>query len=229
MSRPLVIAHRGASGREVENSLAAFRAAAGLGADAVELDVHATADGALVVHHDEMIGRHHVAHCSLAEVRAHHLANGEPVPTLAEALAVILPAMTAFVEVKSLAPRWDERLFETIEGSPAPNRVAVHGFDHRIIRRLGERRPHLARGVLSGAYPVHPARMMEDANAQALWQQQSLVDMPLVEAVHAVGGVVYAWTVDDPVRMGNLLQAGVDGLCTNHPERARLAVDARSA
>ncbi|MDO8665828.1 MAG: glycerophosphodiester phosphodiesterase family protein, partial [Gemmatimonadales bacterium] len=91
MGGPLVIAHRGASGYEVENSLAAFRAAHTLGADAVELDVHATADGALVVHHDEMIGPHHIAHCSLKEVRAQPLKNGESVPTLEEALAVIHP------------------------------------------------------------------------------------------------------------------------------------------
>jgi len=61
VSRALVIAHRGASGYEVENSLAAFRAAARLRADAVELDVHAAADGTLVVHHDETIGgTHHI-------------------------------------------------------------------------------------------------------------------------------------------------------------------------
>src|SRR3989304_2946412 len=99
MARPLVIAHRGASAFATENSLAAFRAARAQGADAVELDIHPTAGGAFVVHHDEMIGPHHVAHCSLAEVRSHLLANGESVPTLEEALRAIHPAMTAFGEV----------------------------------------------------------------------------------------------------------------------------------
>ena len=74
--RPIVIAHRGASVVEPENSLAAFRRSHELGADAVELDIHATADGHFVVHHDEMIGPHHVAHCSFAEVRHHTLPNG---------------------------------------------------------------------------------------------------------------------------------------------------------
>jgi len=119
VSRPLVIAHRGASGFATENSLAAFRAARDLGADAVELDIHATADGALVVHHDEMIGPHHVAHCSLAEVRSHLLANGESVPTLEEALRAIHPDMTAFVEVKSLPPRLDETLLRVTEPEEA--------------------------------------------------------------------------------------------------------------
>lgn len=225
MSRPLVIAHRGASAREAENSLAAFRLAAELGADAVELDIHATADGHLVVHHDEMIGHHHIAHCSLAEVRQHPLRNGEPVPVLEDALATILPAMIAFVEVKAMGPRWDERLFALIDASPAPARVAVHAFDHRIIHRLGEAREHLHRGVLSSSYPVHPVRLMEDADAGALWQHAPLVDHALVEKVHAADGLVYAWTVDDPEQMRRLLDMGVDGICTNHPDRARALVD----
>lgn len=225
MSRPLVIAHRGASAREAENSLAAFRLARELGADAVELDVHATADGHLLVHHDEMVAHHHIAHCSLAEVREHRLRNGEVVPTLEEALGVILPAMTAFIEIKAMAAKWDQRFYDLLDRSGAPQRCAVHSFDHRIVHRLGDERPHLARGVLSSSYPVYPERVMEDADALALWQHAPLVDEALVAKVHAGGGVVYAWTVDEPARMKQLLAWGVDGLCTNHPERAREAVD----
>src|SRR5207249_7146490 len=82
----LVIAHRGASARELENSLAAFRAAGPLGADAVELDIHATADGTLVVHHDEAVAGRHIPHLTGRQVRELRLQNGEPVPTLPEAL-----------------------------------------------------------------------------------------------------------------------------------------------
>ena len=223
--KPLAIAHRGASGRELENTLAAFRLARELGADAVELDVHATADGQLVVHHDEMIGRHHVAQCRFAEVQAHRLRNGEPVPTLEQALDIILPHLTAFVEVKALDPRWDQALLAAIDRSPAPAKVAVHSFDHRIIARLGTLRPQLPRGVLSASYPIHPEHMMEDAGAQALWQHESLIDAPLVASVHGAKGAVYAWTVDAPRRMQQLLELGVNGLCSNHPDRARLAID----
>lgn len=225
MAKPLVIAHRGASAREAENSLAAFRLAASLGSDAVELDVHATADGHLVVHHDEMVGRHHIAHCSLAEVREHRLANGEPIPSLKEALDVIVPGMIAFIEIKAMAQKWDELFFEHLDRFAHVERIAIHSFDHRIVHRLGDERPRLARGVLSSSYPVHPARVMEDADASALWQHAPLVDQTLVDKVHAAGGVVYAWTVDDPDLMRRLLVMGVDGLCTNHPDRARSLVD----
>jgi glycerophosphoryl diester phosphodiesterase len=224
MDGPLVIAHRGASAREVENSLAAFRTARALGADAVELDVHASADGSLVVHHDETIGSHRIADSSFQEVGRNRLANGEPIPTLDQALTAIFPHMMAFVEIKALDPRWDEKLLATFGASPDWTRLAVHSFDHRIMRRLAVKRRDLRCGVLSASYPVSPLRMLDDANAVVLWQDAALIDDALVRAVHSVGKLVYAWTVDDPRQMLHLLAMGVDGLCSNHPDRARDAI-----
>ena len=229
MSRPLIIAHRGAAGYEVENSLAAFRAARDLGADAVELDIHATADGALVVHHGETIADHQIAHCSLAEVREHPLANGEPVPTLAEALAVILPTMIAYVEIKSLAPARDERLFEAIERTGHKDRVALHAFDHRVIHRMGEKRPFIRRGVLSASYPVYPVRTLEDADATILWQHRQHVDEALAAALHGAGMQLFVWTVNDPAEVRRFMALGVDGICTDFPDVARAAFAALPA
>ncbi len=225
-----MIAHRGASAREVENSLAAFRAAGALGADAVELDVHATLDGALIVHHDEIIaGRDPIPRLTAKQVRALRLSNGEPVPTLPEALDAAGARLQVFVEVKSLLPEFDERLFDALAGGPNPSGYAVHGFDHRIVRRLGLERPALRRGVLSSAYLVRPLRALEDAGATTLWQERTMVDRPLADALHHAGMQLVAWTVDDPAEMRRLLEAGVDGLCTNHPDLGRQAVDARAA
>lgn len=223
---PLVIAHRGASAREPENSLAAFRTAKRLGADAVELDVHATRDGTIVVHHDDMIAGRHIARSSFAELKGAHLPNGEPVATLAEALDAIHP-MIAFVEVKGLDAAFDEALLAALDGSPSPDRCAVHAFDHRIVRRLAGKRPDLPRGILSASYPIDVTRMMRDAGASALWQHAALVDEALVRQVHAAKGHVYVWTVDDALAMRRLMAMGVDGLCSNHPDRARNAVDSK--
>ncbi len=225
MTRPLVIAHRGASGYEVENTLAAFRAAARLGADAVELDIHETADGAFIVHHGNMVADHHISHCSLREIREHLLPNGEPAPVLEEALAAILPGMMAYVETKKLSPENDERFLATLDRSPAPQRVAVHAFDHRIMRRLGDLRPHLRRGVISASYPVNPVRCMDDAEAHILWEEWPFIDEDLVRAVHAAGKMLYAWTVNDAERMEHLARLGVDGLCTDRPDDARKVID----
>ena len=227
--RPLVIAHRGASAAEVENSLAAFRVAARLGADAVELDVHASADGGLFVHHDETLdGTHHLAHLSARRIAEHRLPNGEPVPTLAQALDAA-NGLRVFVEVKSLSAQFDDAFLATLDRGPNPDGYAVHSFDHRIIRRLKGRRASLPCGALSTSYLMRPECALDDAQAATLWQEYRLVDEHLVAAVHALGGLVYAWTVDDPERMRLLLGCGVDGLCTNAPDVARRVVDAPAA
>lgn len=227
--RPLVIAHRGASSIELENSLAAFRAAAPQGADGAELDVHATADGELIVHHDETINGTHIAQSSAAVIAKLRLENGEPVPTLAQALAAIGPRLQVFIEVKTLDPRWDDRLFETIDRGPNPAGYAVHSFDHRIVRRLGKQRPGLRCGVLSASYAVRPLTELEDAGASILWQERSVADEALVRTVHDAGHNLFVWTVDEPPDLARFVAWGVDGICTNFPARARQAVDAPRA
>ncbi len=224
----LVIAHRGASAYEYENSRAAFRAARARGADAIELDIHAAADGVLFVHHDEVVSGVHITRSSAAQVRALRLPNGESIPALEDALAVIDPALQVFIEVKSLPPEFDDRLLAVLEGAGGA-RCAVHGFDHRIVKRLGVARRALVRGVLLASYPLRPLEALQDTGATVLWQEQSLIDTELVDALHGAGYRIYAWTVNDPDDMRRLLALHVDGLCTNVPDVGRRAVDARAA
>jgi glycerophosphoryl diester phosphodiesterase len=224
--RPFVIAHRGASTVEVENSLAAFRAAGRLGADGVELDIHATGDGALIVHHDDTIAGVHIPTSTASAVRAQRLANGEPAPLLEEALAAIDPRLRVYVEVKTLPPAADARLLAVLDAGPNPAGYAVHGFDHRILARLGRARPTLPRGVLSTAYPIRPLVPLQDVGAVALWQHWALVDAELVATLHVAAAQLIVWTVDDAEEMAQLARTGVDGVCTNHPALGRRTVDA---
>jgi glycerophosphoryl diester phosphodiesterase len=224
--RPLVIAHRGASTVGVENSLAAFRAAGRLGADGVELDIHATSDGALIVHHDGTIGGVHIPTSAADDVRAQRLANGESPPLLEEALAAIDPRLQVYIEVKTLPPTADARLFAVLDAGPNPAGYAVHGFDHRILARLGRARPTLPRGVLSASYPIRPLVPLQDVGAVAFWQDRALVDAELVATLHVAAAQLIVWTVDDPEEMAQLATTGVDGLCTNHPALGRSIVDA---
>lgn len=222
-----MIAHRGASAYEPENSLAAFRVASALGADAVELDLHATADGAFVIHHDRHIGACTIPDESLDRVRSYRLSNGEPIPTLERALEVLGTQLTVFVEVKSLPPERDAALFTALDAGPAPTHYHLHAFDHRIIQRLHAQRPTLVLGALTSSYPVDPFRPLAEAGATELWQAEELIDAALVTAAHQRGYQVLAWTVDHPARMQALVDLRVDGICTNVPDVARTLIPRR--
>jgi glycerophosphoryl diester phosphodiesterase len=224
MARPCVIAHRGASGYEYENSLAAFRRAVMLDADGMELDVHASRDGRLVVHHDPALpGLGPISGLDLAAIRGTRLPNGEPVPLLADVLDLV-GDRDVWVEVKALDPAWDPVLLATLDHGPAPHRYAVHSFDHRLVARLGRIRPGLRRGVLLSAYLVDPVSAMRAVGATTLWQEWHFVDEDLVRTVHAAGLAVVAWTVNELADLRRLAQLGVDGLCGNYPDRIRVAI-----
>lgn len=220
----LVIAHRGASAYELENSLAAFRVAREMGADGVELDVHHLADAEIVVHHDPTLSGKRLDSMTLEEVKTHRLPSGDAVPTLAQALETVGPDVQAFIEAKSLDSAHDVDLFDAIDNAPEPSHCHVHAFDHRIVQRLRRQRPALRAGLLQSSYPVEPARCVAEMGVAALWQHEVHIDGALVEAVHRAGAVVYAWTVDDPHRMRELLALGIDGICSNKPDLAREVV-----
>lgn len=216
-----VVAHRGASAYEVENSLAAFRAAVRMGADGVELDVHTTLDGIAVVHHDAVAGTHRIAETRFEELRGHKLSNGEHISPLVDVLSTLGTDCYAFLEVKLVPQQHDRALLDVLENGPATDRYHVHSFDHRIVRRLKQQDPTLVCGVLSTSYEVRPFVQLDEVGATELWQDEALVDGDLINGAHDRGYRIYAWTVDEPERMRQLMELGVDAICTNRPDVAR--------
>ena len=224
MPRPQVIAHRGASGYEYENSLAAFRRAVMLDADGVELDVHATRDGRLVVHHDPALpGLGPIRALELVTLRQARLPNGEPVAVLSEVLELV-GDRDVWVEVKALDPACDAALLATLAAGPAPHRYAVHSFDHRLVGRLGQAQPTLRRGVLLSSYLADPVSAMRAVGASTLWQEWHFIDEELVRTIRAAGLALVAWTVNELADLRRLARLGVDGLCGNYPDRIRVAI-----
>lgn len=219
-SPPLVIAHRGASGAAVENSINAFRLAVEMGADGVELDIHSLADGGLLVHHDPELPRlGPIARLTTGEARTSHLADGTPPPLLPEVLQV-LAGLQVWVEVKSLEPEWDRALLDALNRGPEPASYAVHSFDHRIIARLAAAEPGLRCGLLSASYPIYPLAIFDAVPAaRTLWQQTDLIDQALVDTAKSRGIEVIAWTVNGDAEARRLSRLGVAGLCGNHPDR----------
>jgi glycerophosphoryl diester phosphodiesterase len=192
-----------------------------MGADGVELDIHATRDGVLVVHHDpDLEGLGAIAGHTAAELERVSLPNGEQIPTLDEALE-LLAGLDVWVEIKTLPPSLDSRLFQSFDRGPTPNRYAIHAFDHRIVARLGSQRPSLRRGVLLASYLLDPISVLRGVGADTLWQESSLVDQDLIRLLHRNGSQVIAWTANTEEEIGRLVELGVDGICGNYPERIR--------
>jgi glycerophosphoryl diester phosphodiesterase len=217
MPQAEIIAHRGASRERPENTVAAFVRAAELGADGVELDVHLTADGVLVVHHDPVphgappggLANRDIRTLTLGELAAFQV-HGEPIPTLAAVLEAVPRDLTVYCELKGAgtAP-------EAVRMLAGRAGAAVHAFDHRQVAEAGRRLPSLARGVLEASYHIDPTASLRSVGARDLWQAAELIDADLVNAVHSSGGRVIAWTVDAASEMQRLAGLGVDGLCTN--------------
>lgn len=216
MTSPEIIAHRGASRERPENTLAAFRRAVELGADAAELDVHRTADGVLVVFHDPLIpGLGPITVLSAAQVTG-HLVRGEPVPTLQSVFDAVGAQLRIYVELKGE---------DTVRGALAVihgnARAAVHAFDHRLIAEAAGLDPRVARGVLEVSYPVHPTAAAHPVQARDLWRHRDFVDAALIRAAHAEGRRVIAWTVNDAALMSRLAEWNVDAICTDDVALAR--------
>ena len=188
-------------------------------AKGVELDIHATRDGAIVVHHEptlEGLGR--IGDLALDVVQQHHLPNGETVPLLSEVLT-LLRGMDVWIEVKGIEEYLDAVLLRTLHTGPEPERYAVHSFDHRIVRRLGERDGALRRGVLLDARLIDPLPVLAAAGATVLWQNHVMVDKGLVDELHRAGRRLIAWTANSDADLTRLIASGVDGICTDYPER----------
>jgi glycerophosphoryl diester phosphodiesterase len=181
-----------------------------------------------LVHHDPVVpGLGPLADLPAAAFAAYRLANGEPLPTLQLALEA-LEGMEVWIEVKGLPGRLDQQFLDVIDHAPTPAGCAVHGFDHRIIARLGERRPGLRRGALLCSYLLDPVSAIRATGAGTIWQEAALIDRGLVTTLHAAGLELIAWTVNDDLQARELAALGVDGLCGNFPDRLLAAAGART-
>jgi glycerophosphoryl diester phosphodiesterase len=193
-----------------ENTLASFALALDAGADGIELDVHATRDGVVVVNHDpELPGGLLIASEPLAALRRHPDPLVAGVPTLEEVCALVRDRAELFVEVKGVGI--ERAVLDVLRGFPGD--FAIHSFDHALIGRLHRVAPAVRLGVLLEEAPRDVHALMSSAGAKDVWPEVSLIDSRIVDFVHAAGGRVIAWTVNDSARADRLTEIGVDGLC----------------
>jgi glycerophosphoryl diester phosphodiesterase len=222
-----IIAHRGSSNHHPENTVGAFRAAAEAGADGVELDVRRTADDVLVVHHDAALpdGR------PLRRTAAADLPAG--VPTLAEALEAC-GSLWVNIEIKNLPsdPDYDAEhgislaVAALVAAYGVEHRVRVSSFDMATLDRLRAVDPSVATGwlVFSGSGPAQFVDRAVAHGHEAIHPHDLLVDRSFVRRARDAGLAIAVWTVDDPGRIRQLAELGVDEIITNDVTAARRAL-----
>lgn len=235
---PEIIAHRGTPRDRRENTLAGFALALEQGADGVELDVHGTADGTVVVHHDAMLsaeiepvalaGRP-LATLAADELRQVRLPAGpdgvrHAIPTLEDVLALVGTRGTTYVEIKGAGIEAPVRALL----ARAPGATAVHGFDHRVSRRVADAPSPPPTGILVYSYLLDPLHALRAAGARDYWCWWEFIDAEMVRTIHGAGGRVVAWTVNDVEAGGRLARIGVDALCTDLPGAMRAAFATRA-
>ncbi|WP_028457389.1 glycerophosphodiester phosphodiesterase family protein [Chloroflexus sp. Y-396-1] len=237
---PLIIAHRGASADAPENTLAAFELARRQQADMIELDLQMTADGEIVVFHDDTTVRWNgqneaVAHLTLAQLRRLNI-SGERVPTLAETLDWARhAAMPLNLELKR--PGMAAHCIQLVREFRWADQVIISSFYEQALRELRVVDPTIRRGYLMGIRSYRPdIRLREFWPFLALRWIEATAWHPyhglpglnwVLPKVRQAGYQVNVWTVDDPVRLRELAVLGASGLITNTPAAARAALSLR--
>ncbi|HEX8953440.1 MAG TPA: glycerophosphodiester phosphodiesterase family protein [Polyangia bacterium] len=221
-----IYAHRGASAELPENTMAAFRRAAELGVDALELDIHATRDGVLVVAHDPD-GRRlagvdaRIADLSWAELSRWDLGGGERLPRFEDVVgefARVPLNVDLKLDVADAAVALLRRL-------GAEERVCLASFAAATMRRVralgyrGATALSRAEALSALAVPAVLQRGPLRCRAQRAQLPVSLGKPWVVARMKALGLAVDFWTVDDPEVARRLVDLGADGIMTNDPRR----------
>lgn len=217
----LVIAHRGASRLERENSIAAFERAASIGSDGVELDVRRTSDGALVVHHDPRLsdGR------TIVETSSDEIPS--EVPTFDAALDAC-GTMIVNVEIKNIRGEPDhdptdaivDAVVAELDARGGGSRWLVSSFRSATVDRVRSLLPTVRTAWLTQSFTGDDIERAAAGGHDAIHPDVRCVDEATIGLAHRAGLAVNVWTCNDPDRMRELISWGVDGICTDVPDVA---------
>lgn len=238
-TRPLLIAHRGASADAPENTIAAFELALEQGADGLELDVHLSADGHPVVIHDFTLerttdGAGPVSALSVRELkrldaggwRDRHF-QGQRVQTLQEVLERFRDRARFWLELKggpTLYPGLEERVVSTVEIYDVVDRVLVQSFDPAAIGEVRTLNRDIRVGAVVAQAPLDRT-LLVPGTVDAICPALAACSAGLIGEVRQAGLDCHVWTVNEPAQVDRLVSWGVSGIITDRPGALRARLD----
>ncbi|WP_020570934.1 glycerophosphodiester phosphodiesterase family protein [Neolewinella persica] len=227
--RPLIIAHRGASGYALENSLPAFQKAVDLGSDMIELDVFTLKDGEVVCFHDSDLKRltgteGKIADYTLAGLNQLMLGGMYKIPRLEDVLLLTDKQLRINVELKG--PGTAEPTYAIIkefirEHGWKLEDFHISSFRHdelKIMRGLDER---IEIGILPHRSPLQALEIGKEVGAYSINAYLGSLNPESVKEIHDAGFKIFAWTVNSHADIRHLLDLGIEGFITNYPDRVR--------
>lgn len=231
-----VWAHRGASAYAPENTLEAFELAIKMGADGVELDVHLSRDGEIVVAHDERVDRVSngsglIKEMTLSEIKELDFGvrfeayRGAKAPTLREVYELLLPTrLTVNVELKTTDfdyPGIEQKCVDLAREMGMTQRVLYSSFNFESLDRVKAIDPSLEVGLLYGKPLEDVVQAVKAHRAQAVHPRYSLLyEAGMMDTLKAQGIWAHPWTVDQAADVKRLMDAGVEAVITNRPDMA---------
>ncbi|MBN1406297.1 MAG: hypothetical protein JW956_00825 [Calditrichaceae bacterium] len=243
--KPLVIAHRGASYEAPENTLAAVNLAWRMDADGVEVDVHLTRDGQVVVFHDEHTRRYggsrkRIAQCDYSELLKLDVGRfmgeqykGERIPLLAEVISTVPENKRLVIEIKS-GPETVLPIQSIVyESKITPNKIIFISFRRDTIKEIKKAFPECIAMRLYELFQmpftkiIYPSlkRMIEEVTEDQLdglnISLVAAVKQSFIKQIKNDGLQIYFWTINNLKQARFLIQAGVDGIATDRPDWLR--------
>ena len=236
-----IVAHRGYWEGNAQNSVASIRKAQEFGLWGSEFDIHLTADGVPVVHHDQTIGNLDIQQSTFEDIRHNRLANGEHLPTLAEYMAAAtrgrecMPVME--LKPQTTQEREDElvaKCLQALKPAPAPagipaqyarrasepTKVVFISFSHYICQQLAKKAPGYTVQYLGG--DIAPAQLHAEGITGIDYEYNVIAKHPeWVKQAHDLGMSVNVWTVNEPKDIRAMRDLGVDQITTDKPALAR--------
>lgn len=237
MNSAKVFAHRGFSGIAPENTLSAFEKAMEAKADGVELDVHLSRDGQVIVMHDEKVdrttdGTGWIKDLSLAELKQldsgswfHPSYKNESVPTLTEVLERLADfSVVINIELKNTInwyPGLEKKVIDEVKRFQVQNRVILSSFRHDSLLAVKQACPEIQTGALYACGMVDPWVYAKYLGVDAVHPHYLAVTAEMIDGCHRHGIKVHPYTVNEEKEMKRLIRAGADAVITNYPDRMR--------
>jgi glycerophosphoryl diester phosphodiesterase len=240
--RPLVVAHRGASGYAPENTYAAFNLAVKMGADMIEMDIHPTSDGKLVVIHDDKVDRTTDGHGKVSEIPYRQIKelnaaakfpdrDPEPVPLFSDVLSKYSGTIDIMVEVKhgsSIYPGVEKEVVKQVSDQGATDRVEIISFDAEALKRIREESSQIKLGIVFVGNMISFADMYQ-GRVEALHGSWDFVSKGQINYAKQKNFYTFLWTPNTEDEISTCLSYEPDGIVSNFPDKVKRLENTKKA